>query len=256
MMRLLASTIWLAQVAILSSVVSEQETWAQEPPNVAKEQEVEHPKIPDPKGLRKLVPDAEVWFDAKNKQVVVSGVVCQRDTLLEMFACTEGTKEHESIIAVKAKALVVHTALLAAGAKSGKPAHWDPETKKFGSATGDEIDVHIEWLDKAGKPKRSRAQDWVQNAHTKKPMTEPFVFGGSGFHVDETTKRKHYLAEGGSLICVSNFGDAMLDIPVESSATSGELLFAPIPDRIPPQGTRVLLYLKRAEKSGEKKADE
>ncbi|MCG8583889.1 MAG: YdjY domain-containing protein [Pirellulales bacterium] len=238
MTYLVRSMMLFAVVAILSPAVSAQE------PAEGDDKKPELPRIEDPKGMRKLVPDSEVWFDAKNKQVVVGGVVCQREALLEMFACPAGSKEHESIIAANAKALIVHTALLAAGAKSGKPAHWIPEEKEYVTATGDRIDVHVEWLDKDGKKQRAKAQDWVRNVRTKEAMTEHWVFGGSGFHVDETTKRKYYLAEGGSLICVSNFPDAMLDVPIESSKSNEELLFAPFTERIPAEGTRVLMYLK------------
>ena len=211
------------------------------------------PQIKDPKDLRKLTPDSDVWFDAKNKQVVMGGNVCQRDALLEMFACPVGTKEHESLISVKARALVVHTALLATGAESGKPAHWDPKTKKYFNATGDPIDIQVEWLDKDGKRQRVNAQQWVRNVKTKKAMTSGWVFGGSGFHVDETTKRRHYLAESGSLICVSNFPDATLDLPTESSKSNEELLYTPFTERIPPQGTRVLVYMKPIKKKADEK---
>ena len=46
---------------------------------------------------------------------MVGGKICLRQGLLEMFACPEGTKEHESIVSVNAKAQTVHTALLAVG---------------------------------------------------------------------------------------------------------------------------------------------
>lgn len=248
MKRLASWMMLLVAVAIHSPCVSAQES--------AEGDESKKPKLPridDPKGMRKLVPDSEVWFDAKNKQIVLGGEVCQRDALLEMFACPAGTKEHESVITVNAKALIVHTALLAAGAKNGKPAHWIPEKEEYVTATGDRIDIHVEWLDKDGKRQRAKAQDWIRNLKTKEAMTEHWVFGGSGFHVDETTKRKHYLAQGGSLICVSNFPDAMLDVNIQSSKSNEELLFSPFTERIPAQGTRVLLFLKVA--SDKKKSE-
>jgi len=239
-------------IALAATCLTTQSLDAQE-----KKEESKLPKIEDPKGLKRLVPDADVWFDVKNRQVVVSGHVCQRDALLEMFACPAGTKEHESIVGVKAKALFVHTALLAAGAKSGHPARWDRETKEYNPAKGTRVDIHVEWLDADGKRQRAKAQDWVRNAKTKKAMAHHWVFGGSGFHFDETTKTKHYLADSGSLICVSNFPDAMLDLPIESSQSNEELLYTPFTERIPAQGTRVLLYLKPVldEKKSAKKAN-
>ena len=231
---------WLFSVLMISAVVC----LAHQPLAAQEEEKKAHPRIEDPKGLKRLVPDSEVWFDVKNSQVVVSGKVCQRDALLEMFACPAGTKEHESIVAVKAKALIVHTALLAAGGKEGHPARWDLKTKEYKPAKGSRVDIDVAWLDAEGKPQRVKAQKWIRNVKTKKEMKHHWVFGGSGFHVDETSKSKHYLADSGSLICVSNFPDAMLDLPIESSQSNEELLYTPFTERIPPQGTRVLLYLK------------
>lgn len=216
---------------------------------------VEGPQIEDPKDLRKLSPESDVWLDLKNKQVVTAGRVSQREALLEMFACPAGTKEHESILAIKSRAMIVHAALLATGAEPGKPASWDPKTKEYHSAKGPVIKVELEWLDAEGKKKRARGQEWVRNIKTKEEMKHDWVFAGSGHWVDPRTKRKHYLAESGSLICVSNFPDAMMDLPIESSQSNEELLFTPFTERIPPQGTRVLVYLKPVVDDKEKKDD-
>ncbi len=75
----------------------------------------------DPPGMKRLQPDADVWIDPKNKRVVMDGVVCLRAGTLEMLACTKGTKEHESILAVDTKAMAVHAALLAVGARRPAP---------------------------------------------------------------------------------------------------------------------------------------
>jgi hypothetical protein len=75
-------------------------------------------------------------------------------------------------------------------------------------------------------------------------MDAPWVFAGSGFYVDESTKTKSYLAEGGDLICVANFPSAMIDVAAKSSA-QGEtnLAWEAWTERIPPPGTEVLLEL-------------
>jgi len=41
---------------------------------------------------------------------------------LGLVACTKGTKEHESIVAIKAKPVHIHAALLLLGAEPGSPA--------------------------------------------------------------------------------------------------------------------------------------
>jgi hypothetical protein len=77
--------------------------------------------------LTRLSKDDSVWIDTKRKLVVVDGEVAIRDGFLEMFACPQGTKEHESLVAVYSKAYVVHTGLLAVGAVPGQPVRFNPQ---------------------------------------------------------------------------------------------------------------------------------
>ncbi len=190
--------------------------------------------------LVRLTKDGEVSIDKKSKQVIVGGVVAFRKGVLEMFACVKNTKEHESVIAVNAKAYHVHTALLAVGAKPGKPVQYDPTYKP---ASGPKIKVDVVWKDKDGKEQRRRAQDMIRNVRTQKPMKHDWVFAGSYFWTDEETKKKYYQAEGGELICVSNFSTATMDLPIESSQSTGQLLFEAETKNIPPLGTKVQLVL-------------
>ncbi len=193
----------------------------------------------DPPGMKRLQPDADVWIDPKNKRVVMDGVVSLRAGTLEMFACLRGTKEHESIVAVDTKAFPVHAALLAVGAKPGSPVRFQP---KYQPATGTPIDITMIWKDEKGKEHHARAQDWVRNLRTHKPIDFTWVFAGSGFYADEEG-HKHYQAEGGDFICVSNFPSAMLDVPVESSQGTADLQFEAFTEHIPPRGTKVRLVL-------------
>ena len=80
------------------------------------------------------------------------------------------------------------------------------------------------------------------------PMTAKFVFVGSSMYKDEDTGEEYYQAEGGHVICTSNFGDALLDVKEESSASDGAQSYEGWTEHIPPKGTPVLLMLKAAEK--------
>ena len=214
----------------------ESETSAPQPAAVAAKRSV----AKDPPGMKRLMADYDVWIDPANKRVVLDGVVCLREGQLEMLACVKGTKEHESILAVDTKAFAVHAGLLAVGAQAGTPVQFQPAYKP---ATGTEIDINLIWTDKNGQVHRDRAQDWVRNVQTGKPMEYPWVFAGSGFWTDESTGEKSYLAESGDFICVSNFPSAMLDLPVESSQATGNLLYEAFTSHIPPLGTRVRMVL-------------
>lgn len=187
-----------------------------------------------------LSPTEEVWLDREKKRVIVGGKICLRKGLLEMFACPRGTKEHESIVAVNAKSSLVHAALLAAGAKPGTPVRYDP---KYMAATGPVINVEVAWKDEDGKSVKRRAQEMIRHVQTRKPMQDEWVFAGSGFWRDEATGEEFYQAEGGEMICLSNFSTAMMDLTVESPQANASLLFEALTDKIPPLGTDVRLIL-------------
>lgn len=193
----------------------------------------------DPPGMKRLDPDCNAWIDPKYKRVVVDGEVCLTEGPLEMFACLKGTKEHESVIAIDCKAFPLHAALLAVGAEAGKPVQFSPT---YRAASGTPIDIELVWTDAKGVH-RANAKEWVMNYKTKKTLDTDWVFAGSGFYEDEETKEKQYMAEGGDLICVSNFPSAMLDLPIESSQANNALAFSANTEAIPAKGTKVRMVL-------------
>lgn len=199
------------------------------------------PKLAPPENAKALPKPDVVWVDVKNKLVYVDGYVSLREGMLEMLACTVGTKEHESVVAVFSRAQTLHAALLAVGAEVGHPASFRP---KFRAPAGTEIEIEIRWQDKEGKWHSVAGQEWVKDTRTGKPMAHPWVFAGSGFWQDEETGKEYYKAEAGDLICVSNFSTAMLDIPVESSQVNDGLMFEANTEKIPRLGTPVRVILK------------
>ncbi len=190
--------------------------------------------------LRKL-PEGKVWIELQKKVVVIDGQICLRKGPLEMLACPPNTKEHESIIQAQAKSFIVHTALLMVGAESGKPVEWEP---KYKAASGSKIEITIHWLDEEGKHKKLRAQEMIKNLKTGKAMTDNWVFAGSEFYTNPKTKVRHYLADGGEMICVSNFTTAMMDLPVESTQSKEGLIFEAFTKKIPPVKTPVRIVLR------------
>ncbi|MEM1224710.1 MAG: YdjY domain-containing protein [Planctomycetota bacterium] len=193
-----------------------------------------------PPNARQLIEKPDLWIDTDQKRVYVDGYVTMRRGPLEMFACPVGSKEHESIVAVFAASREVHTALLAIGAQRGTTVRWDPD---FLPPTGQEVTVYVTWRDSDGQFQVADARQWIQNSQTSKPMKSTWVFAGSSFWTDPSNGVEHYTADGGDMICVSNFSTAMLDVPLASSADAGQLLFTPITDRIPVENTPVRLVL-------------
>lgn len=256
---------------------------------------------PTPTGLAPLNKEQTVFLDRAGKRLVLKAEVVLRAGLLEMLLCKAHTKEHESILAIKADAFVIHGGLLALGAQPGTPVRYDPV---FRPPTGQPIKIILRWQDPSGKTHEVPAQTWIRHsihryfswpleklpedfelpseselrydefnklllwygpmtavqreellkqssdpeyrkaiqhffeASQSRELTAGWVFAGSGFYdLGDGTRR--YQAEDGNVICVANFGDAMIDLSIPSTASNEGLEFEPYTERIPPLGTPV-----------------
>jgi hypothetical protein len=190
--------------------------------------------------LRRLSLTEEVWIDPVRKEVVVGGAIALNAGGIEVFACPEHSKEHEAVVATRSSARLVHAALLAIGLEPGRPVSFDPE---YVAARGPVVQVRVRWKDDTGEMRERPAREWVRKASTQEALDTDWVFAGSMFWKDPADGRDLYQADGGDLICVSNFPTAMLDLPIESSQANDELLFEVFAGRVPPRGTEVELVL-------------
>lgn len=149
-------------------------------PNVEPEDEGPAPLPPLSGKLQALVestvslnPEKTVFLDkANNRLLLRTHVVCE-DCLLEMLCCPEQTKEHESLLSFRGRVSVVHSGLLALGAKQGKPASFDPE---FTAPTGQQIDIFVNWTDADGKFHRKDARSWMRTSVSRyysHPLPKP-----------------------------------------------------------------------------------
>ncbi|VAX40491.1 hypothetical protein MNBD_PLANCTO02-1093 [hydrothermal vent metagenome] len=101
-----------------------------------------------------------VFLDKKGNRLLIKSKVALTRGPLEMLLCRTQTKEHESILSTDAKAFVIHTGLLALGAKQGAPVQYNP---KYHPPTGQKVDIFLRWKDKAGKQHRVNAQKWIHH---------------------------------------------------------------------------------------------
>ena len=198
-----------------------------------------------PEAWRKLSPNHEIWLDMEKKQVIAGGHICLNAGPLEVFVCPRHTKEHESVISIKADAEQVHAALLAIGANPGKPVQWIEEYKP---ATGDVIAIDVMWKEGEKIIKRP-GQEMILNSKTGNSMQHDWVFGGSIIETieatEDTPERSFYLANSGELVCVSNFSTATLDVPVKSSDANEGLLYEANTPNVPAIGTRVYVVFSK-----------
>lgn len=193
-----------------------------------------------PPQAKRISKQSNLWVDTLRKRVYVDGYVAVDRGQLEMFGCPSGTKEHESVVGLLAKSDEVHAALLAVGAKTGTTAAWEPE---FVPATGQRIRLWVCWLDNDGEFKTADARTLIRNIKTKQSLQQDWVFAGSSEWRDPDDGKVYYQANGGDMICVSNFGTAMLDLPIASSAEANNLLFEPNANTVPKRDTPIRLMM-------------
>jgi hypothetical protein len=190
-----------------------------------------------------------LWFDPDAKRLIIRARVVLREGPLEHLLCLKGTKEHEAILATDAQPRQIHAGLLLTGAEPGHPVRFVP---RFEPPTGTPIAIELRWKS-AGETRRADARRWVKDEKASKPLSEGWVFAGSELFKDEVTKKTIYAADEGDLITVANFGSAILDLPLASSANNAERVFTADPAQVPPLGTQVLMVLRPAQDPNEKK---
>jgi hypothetical protein len=180
--------------------------------------------------------------EGETRRVLVLAEVCFREGPLELLLCRKFTKEHEAVLSADLDARQLHLALLATGAKAGSPVKFEP---KYQPAHGSIIKVTLRY-DQDGQVVTVPAQQWVRDGRTKKELPHDWVFAGSLLFddPDDPAKPKIYAANGGDVICVSNFPDAMLDLPVNSPQEDAERPYEANTDKIPPLGTKVTVVLE------------
>ncbi len=178
-----------------------------------------------------------------SKRVLIEAVVCQRDVPLELLMCPKPSKEHEAILNAEVNVELIHAALVACGAKPGKVVQYQP---KVLPPSGTTIKITLRYEKKPGEVVTVDAKEWVRNVKTGKALDVDWVFAGSQFFQDpdEKDKKPYYMANGGDAITVSNFTDAMLDLPIDSSKNNAELSFECFTERIPEKGTKVTMILE------------
>ncbi len=182
------------------------------------------------------------------RKVHLIAEVCLRRGILEEFLCKSITKEHESILHVDLDGRLIHAALLATGAKPGSPAKfYNPKTMEaeYTPATGTPIRISLTYY-KDGQLKTAKAQEWIKDQQTKKELEVDWVFAGSRLvkAPDDPEGTEFYTANNGDFFSVSNFPDSLLDLPIKSSKDDAQRNFEAFTERIPAEGTKVIVTLE------------
>jgi hypothetical protein len=189
--------------------------------------------------------------------------VCLEKGLLELVACTKGSKEHESIVAIEAKAVHVHTALLLLGAEAGNPA-MRRAPQEDGAVQdvpprGSAVDVLLVFPDKSGKLVEHPISEFIERAAAEEDVlsnpaadkradrkfpTHTFLFAGSLLVEDGPGPRKYLSDVNGNVISIATFGDEMLCLPGVHTGEMNALEWQVKASALPAPGTKVTLRLR------------
>ena len=178
---------------------------------------------------------------------------CLEAGWLEQIACSPRTREHETLVVIKAKPSDVHAALLLAGIQHGTPGSWsfEDEAVSFTPPTGDRLEVLVRYeLD--GRTVEEPIRTWMADAEGRSSFPDTaWVFAGSLFaeNPDWMGPGEHYVADQtGSIIGLVTFGDEVVGFEeVFSDQQSIQPLAWQVRiDHVPPVGTPVTVILRRA----------
>jgi hypothetical protein len=188
-----------------------------------------------------------------DRRVVVDLEVVLRKGFLEhLFSRAEAAKDHESLLSAPFDAEILHAAVLGSGLQPGKPARFINEKREydFKPATGDVVRIFFEYVNDAGKTIVAPAQTWVVRAKDAKPLDSDWVYAGSFKGKAKTGEGKEFVyfgANDGRVVCLSNFGTALLDLPFESvdaDPNGDNLGYRANTELIPERGTKVRAILE------------
>jgi hypothetical protein len=192
------------------------------------------------------------------KRVVLDLEVVLRQGYLEhLISRSEAGKDHETIASNSFDAERLHIGLLLhIGLHPGKPATFVNEKREydFKPATGDIVKIYFQYEDEKGKTITVPAQKWVIQAKDGKTLSVDWVYAGSYKAKAKDLNGMDYEffgANDGRVVCLANFGSALLDLPIESAPadpTGTDLGFKANTEAIPPRGTKVRAIFEPAPK--------
>jgi hypothetical protein len=217
-------------------------------------------KCASPPARKPVRPPGRVT-DRQERGVDVEATVCLDEGMLELLACTKGIKDHESIVAVKARAVHTQAALLLLGANPASPAMRKALGEK-GQKTrsidipprGDPADVSLVFKNHEGKMVERPLTDFIARPDREPPEQPPanegaellrtFPYAGLLIH-GEGLGPCQYLAEvSGNAISIARFGDRLLCLPGLHSHANRALMWQVDATHLLDVGTPVVLRLR------------
>ncbi len=182
-----------------------------------------------------------VQIDWPGRRVLIAGEVVLRSGDLELFACSPGTKEHESIVRVLARPLHVYQALGLLGYEPGRVPSYDNILKRVIPADGQRLEILVRWA-QDGQTRTVPIEQWLHDRSRGGPPRIDWVFAGS-MPIDEGQILADY---EGTVVTVVDFDGPIIAAAASHSSSNAELWLSAATGQIPPVGTPVTLIVQAA----------
>ncbi len=190
-----------------------------------------------------------IVVDTKAREVRLEGLVCRQRGALELLVCSQGTREHESVVVIKAKPSHVTFALALLGLQPGKPG-FATEGGAFSPPAGDVVDITCRFSIPRGegavkKAETSEVPAWklLRLAGSQTGLDRSLEWVYVGLPDEESLNAAD---REGTVVCLSNFVEAVMDVPFESTSVNADLIYEANPDVVPPVQTPVELVIRPA----------
>ena len=185
------------------------------------------------------------WLDLEAR-------ICLDDSFLELVADSAGTGEHKSVVAVTAKPMHIHTALLL-GADNDRPTMRKPVNEDKTHWTdvpphGGRVDVFLVTEPKKGNITERPISDFIvrskyredkvggklnpppqrsKSTETQKqqPLGPTFLFSGSQLRYNSDAPRQSVADVSGNVISIPTFADEVLCMPSQQSQDANSLIW-------------------------------
>jgi hypothetical protein len=224
-----------------------------EPAAPATSPEADTPPAADDAASTRLAPFPGVVVLPDAPAVELQAWVCLEYGWLEQIACAPGTREHESLVAPRARPSQIHAALLMAGFEPGAPGRWSYKNEEysFTPPTGAALDVFVRYTDESNRQIEEPVRRWIRDHLGRHEFPrEPWIFAGSAFAPSPEWMEEsgeHYVADvTGSIIGLVTFGDEVVGF---SRVLADQAAVQPPEwevntEHIPPVGTPVMIILR------------
>ncbi|MHC5037557.1 MAG: YdjY domain-containing protein [Planctomycetota bacterium] len=201
------------------------------------------------------------------KRIEVTGFVAVQRNLIELFACAEGGKAHESVLVLDCRPSNLNLAMKLLGLKDGgqvkvvrkvivqkdgKEVEEKREVLEENGPNflgdprrpeGDRVIVTVRW-GKGEKKKEVRAEDMIYERVRKRSMPRAgWIYTGSRFVKNPRTHREEIIADHSkTLMTTWHDPDSLLDNPLPDGGDD-EVYFAN-PDVVPARGTPIVMEIR------------